>query len=235
MKNIIASTALVLMMSTSAYSAEYASPAGDKAAVTDKGTVSTDKAAVTDKGTVSTQAFGTVTMQEKGDILASEFIGMSVYATEASVDTSMAVKKSEEANWDNIGEVNDIVLGTDGTVKAVILGIGGFVGLGEKDVSVTMDQIKIVPKADDPAEFYLVINANKTILEEAPAYERVAMAEPDTKTVTPSSVDKSANTTDRSLADNRQMLSRPDVTRDGYSQVKVEDLTASDLEGARVY
>src|SRR5680860_1297537 len=164
MKNIITSTALVLMMSTSAVAAAHLSPAGDKAAVTDKGTVSTDKAAaaksdkgtvstdkaaVTDKGTVSTQAFGTVTMQEKGDILASEFIGMSVYATEASVDTSMAVKKSEEANWDNIGEVNDIVLGTDGTVKAVILGIGGFVGIAEKDVSVTMDQIKIVPEADD--------------------------------------------------------------------------------------
>src|SRR5680860_900117 len=109
MKNIITSTALVLMMSTSAFAAAHLSPAGDKAAVTDKGTVSTDKAAaaaksdkgtvstdkaaVTDKGAVSTQPIGTVTMQEKGDILASEFIGMRVYATEASIDTSVAIKK----------------------------------------------------------------------------------------------------------------------------------------------
>ena len=151
MKKIITSTALALMLTTSA----VAAPEMAK--------------------------FGTVATQEKSDILASNFIGMRIYATESEVASDTPVATGAEKEWDDIGEVNDVVLGADGSVKAVILGVGGFLGAGEKDISVTMDQIKIVREADNANDYFLVVNANKAMLEEAPVYERMTMGDPATQ------------------------------------------------------
>jgi sporulation protein YlmC with PRC-barrel domain len=41
-----------------------------------------------------------------------------------------------------IGDVNDILLDKDGRVSAVIVGVGGFLGIGEKDVAVSFDALK---------------------------------------------------------------------------------------------
>lgn len=40
------------------------------------------------------------------------------------------------ANNEKIGEIEDFVLGSDGTVQAVVIEVGGFLGIGEKDVLV---------------------------------------------------------------------------------------------------
>jgi sporulation protein YlmC with PRC-barrel domain len=71
-------------------------------------------------------------------------------------------------NQDNkIGVVNDILLDKDGRVSTVIIGAGGFLGVGEKDVAVPFTALKVAEKAGDR---YLVINATKEALEKAPGY-----------------------------------------------------------------
>jgi sporulation protein YlmC with PRC-barrel domain len=71
-------------------------------------------------------------------------------------------------NQDNkIGDVNDILLDKDGRVSTVIIGVGGFLGVGEKDVAVPFTALKVAEKAGDR---YLVINATKEALEKAPGY-----------------------------------------------------------------
>ena len=71
-------------------------------------------------------------------------------------------------NQDNkIGDVNDILLDKDGRVSTVIIGVGGFLGVGEKDVAVPFSALKVAEKAGDR---YLVINATKEALERAPGY-----------------------------------------------------------------
>jgi sporulation protein YlmC with PRC-barrel domain len=70
---------------------------------------------------------------------ANDYIGKTVY----------------DQNGNNIGEVNDIILSQDGKINAVILGVGGFLGIGEKDVAVSMSSIKVVN--DDNA-----VGANNT-------------------------------------------------------------------------
>jgi len=193
MKNIIATTALVLMMSTSAHAASHMS------------------------------TIGTIAEQQQGDILASNFIGMRIYATETDVDVNARVKADSEKEWDDIGEVNDVVLGKDGTVKAVILGVGGFLGIGEKDVSVSMNEIKMVREEGDSDDYFLVVNTNKSMLESAPAYKRLSMKD---------------HAKDQTAMENNEpliKLERPLVEREGYSQPNQSELTASELEGARVY
>jgi sporulation protein YlmC with PRC-barrel domain len=66
-----------------------------------------------------------------------------------------------------IGEVKDILVGADGRIAAVIVGVGGFLGVGEKDVAVPFNALKVAEKNDDR---YLVMNTTKEALEKAPAY-----------------------------------------------------------------
>jgi len=66
-----------------------------------------------------------------------------------------------------IGDVNDILLDKDGRVSAVIVGVGGFLGIGEKNVAVPFNVFKVAEKDGDR---YLVMNATKEALQSAPGY-----------------------------------------------------------------
>ena len=73
-----------------------------------------------------------------------------------------------EKEWDDIGEINEVILSREGEVKAVVVGIGGFLGVGEKDVAVAMKDIKFVKNGNDANDYFLVINTNKQMLTDAP-------------------------------------------------------------------
>jgi sporulation protein YlmC with PRC-barrel domain len=45
---------------------------------------------------------------------------------------------------EKIGDINEILLDKDGKVKAVVIGVGGFLGMGEHDVAVSMDKLKFM-------------------------------------------------------------------------------------------
>ena len=116
--------------------------------------------------------FGTVTAQET-DFFASDLIGMRIYNSETEVEANSTIAADGEKEWDDIGEINDVLLDAEGNVKAVILGIGGFLGMGERDVSVNMDEIRIVTKEGDMGDRFLVVTTSKEMLEKAPAFERM--------------------------------------------------------------
>jgi len=154
------------------------------------------------------------------DILASKFIGMRVYATEKDVAPDASVKAGSEKEWDDIGEINDVILSRKGDVQAVIVGVGGFIGIGEKNVAVAMKDIKFVQNGDSKDDYFLVINANKQMLTDAPAYASAKM-------------DKA--TAPAAESDTRTALVRPDIKREGYKEPEAKDLTSETLVGARVY
>lgn len=100
---------------------------------------------------------------------ASEVIGARIYASEAALDAD--AYSGVQEGWDDIGEVNDIILGRDGTVDAVLVDIGGFLGMGERQVAVDMSAIKVVQDdATDVDDWFLVLQADRATLEGAPEY-----------------------------------------------------------------
>ena len=103
------------------------------------------------------------------DVEASDFIGSRIYAAEA-MPTTDTVKVGAEKDWDDVGEINDVILGRDGQIKAVVLGVGGFLGMGEKNVAIPMQDVKFVRNGDGVNDYFLVVNANKDLLTNAPAY-----------------------------------------------------------------
>ena len=69
---------------------------------------------------------------------------------------------------EKIGTVNDVLVGPDAKLVAAVIGVGGFLGIGEKDVAVPFSSIQ-VERRDN--EWHLVTNATKDALQAAPIYE----------------------------------------------------------------
>jgi sporulation protein YlmC with PRC-barrel domain len=67
-----------------------------------------------------------------------------------------------------IGEISDVLLGKDGKVEAFIVSVGGFLGLGEKDVAVPFSAIRASEKN---GTWYLTMNATKESLKAAHGYK----------------------------------------------------------------
>lgn len=55
------------------------------------------------------------------------------------------------ADNENIGTVSDLVLDRDGQIVAVVVGVGGFLGIGQKNVAIAEDQLNFVLAQDAAA------------------------------------------------------------------------------------
>lgn len=186
----------------------------------------------------STNAIGSA-VAEPSDFFASNLIGMRIYNSETEVDANVAIADGAETEWDDIGEINDILLDENGDVKAVILGVGGFLGMGERDVSVSMDAIKVVREEGDSNDRFLVVTTSKEMLEQAPAFERDDMVREEASAEMNKDAEKSDTmaSNDTAYAD-RPMLTRPTAEYEGYMDANMDEmqaLTAEDLEGTYVY
>ena len=111
-----------------------------------------------------------MTETKDGQIHASDFIGMNVYA--AANSGKMTDSEGASADWEDIGEINDVIMTREGQVEAVLVDIGGFLGLGERQVAVNLDEVKFVSDSstEEAEDFFLVLNADPATLEDAPEY-----------------------------------------------------------------
>lgn len=70
---------------------------------------------------------------------------------------------------EKIGEVEDLLIDNDGRVSAVIISVGGFLGLGEKDVAISFKSFRIARERGDD-DIRLVLDVAKSALQSAPEY-----------------------------------------------------------------
>ena len=87
--------------------------------------------------------------------LASNIIGERVYNSVAD-------------DAENIGSVNDIVLGVDGEADYIVIGVGGFLGLGQRDVAISFDELEW---AERDGQWWLVVNTTREALEAQPEFD----------------------------------------------------------------
>ena len=69
---------------------------------------------------------------------------------------------------DTIGEVSDLVVTDDGRVDAIVVGIGGFLGIGEKPVALAWDSIKLT---EQDGSRVILVSATREQLEGMPTYK----------------------------------------------------------------
>ena len=105
---------------------------------------------------------GQIVNQDKATLLASAIIGGSVFSP------------ADES----VGDVNDLVIKPTGEIEAVVVGVGGFIGIGEKNVAIALNRFTMEPTPDF-ATTKLVLNATKEELEAAPAFKSAYMQKLD--------------------------------------------------------
>ncbi len=177
-------------------------------------------------------------------IAASDFIGKRVYAVEAAVDAGEYAGVQD--GWNDIGEINDVILTRDGKVDAVLVDIGGFLGMGERQVALGMESVRFVSDsatAEDLNDYFLVINADRTLLEGAPDYMRTgAMPADATDAATADTTAPAADTTagtdaEVAVTEPATTVPAPAGTKmvEGYAVIEAAGLTSDQLMGVRVF
>lgn len=112
-----------------------------------------DEADVAEAPAAPTETF--LSMQEDDDILASELMDANV----------------ENPEGESLGSIRDVLINDELGVKAVVIGVGGFLGIGQKSVAVNYQEIQEVR---ENGEVTLVFSATRDQLDEAPEFQTLS-------------------------------------------------------------
>lgn len=74
-----------------------------------------------------------------------------------------------QAGEDSAGTINDLVIDEDGQVIAAVVGIGGLLGIGERNVAVSWDELQRSRNAE--GELQLTTSMSQDALRDAPDYD----------------------------------------------------------------
>jgi len=114
--------------------------------------------AATDKTATAAIDKSSLTEMPMDKISTKDFIGTTVYGADDA----------------KVGEIGDVVL-SDKKVDAVVVDVGGFLGVGEKEVAVGLDKLKFL--TDKGGNRYLYTNFTKAQLEAQTAYDKGTYAQ----------------------------------------------------------
>jgi sporulation protein YlmC with PRC-barrel domain len=92
---------------------------------------------------------------------SSKLVGLTVY---------------NKAN-EKVGDVNDLILGPDGKIANAVIGVGGFLGMGEKLVAVAFSDLQLNRDADGTMR--VTVNSTKEALESAPDFKYYSATKAD--------------------------------------------------------
>tara|TARA_R110002049_G_scaffold23545_2_gene83215 strand:+ start:27554 stop:28333 length:780 start_codon:yes stop_codon:yes gene_type:complete len=141
---------------TDAPSDTAAAPTADDATSTDTAEAPlTDNAGTTDTvadapaDEVAKPVEGQIAMQSENTILADDLIGSNIYSE----------------TGEKIGEVDDLIVHLNGSIEGVVIGVGGFLGIGEKWVALEMSSLSTA--TDESGTLRLVTSATKVDMEAA--------------------------------------------------------------------
>ncbi|HZL32321.1 MAG TPA: PRC-barrel domain-containing protein [Pseudolabrys sp.] len=129
-----------------------------------------DKSATTSKSSTSGAATADqanfIQNQDSTDWRGSKLIGATVYGPDNK----------------SIGDINDVLIANDGKINAVVIGVGGFLGVGEKSVAIPFDKLQVSRKADSSAIEKVTVSYSKDELKNAPKFAYYEPASKSTST-----------------------------------------------------
>jgi len=70
----------------------------------------------------------------------------------------------------SIGEINDVIIGSDGNIRAAVIGVGGFLGIGQKDVAVPFSSLNVTRRDNAAGIDRINVTFTKEQLEQAPSF-----------------------------------------------------------------
>ncbi|MBS8225659.1 PRC-barrel domain-containing protein [Vannielia litorea] len=156
MKRILATTALTASLCMPAFAQDA---------------TTAEETTAPEAGTEMMADGGFIQTADPKDVMASDFIGKRVYAMSGEMEYGEEGVEQADAEWDDIGEVSDVILARTGEVEGVIVDVGGFLGMGEKPVALTMDSLQLVADSNSPGDYFVTVSSSREALDQAPAFE----------------------------------------------------------------
>jgi hypothetical protein len=147
LKKLLITTAVSGLMLSSAFAQSSMSPSGSNA-----GSPSSSSASDMSKSSAGSANF--ISAQKPDQWLASKFKGTDVLGPDN----------------EKIGDVTDILFTKDGKIDAFIVSVGGFLGVGSKDVALAPSSFQLVP-GDNKSSDKLKVSMNKDQLKQAANFE----------------------------------------------------------------
>jgi sporulation protein YlmC with PRC-barrel domain len=109
---------------------------------------------------------GFLQQQNANDWRGSKLIGASVYGQDNA----------------SIGDISDVLIGSEGKIQAVVVGVGGFLGVGSKDVAVPFTALNITRKPNSTTIDKITVSYSKDQLKNAPKFAYYEPASSNTTT-----------------------------------------------------
>jgi len=161
-RTLLATTALAALMSTGAM-AQDAAPATDAAkpaTTTEAPAAGTEAPAPVD--TAPDTSVTTDTNADDGDAAFEMSAGYTAVDTDnlASRLIDQPVYSSTGDDAEEIGNVTDLIFSEDGRIVAVVIGVGGFLGIGEKSVAVDFSELEFTLAADNTERWVVPTTAD---------------------------------------------------------------------------
>ena len=165
LKTIMAAAAVSTLALTTALAQTTTPPAGSTPS-TSTPPAATSTPATPAPSTSNTSAAGKahfVTKQTQDQWLATKFKGTDVIGTDDK----------------KIGDVSDMLFDKDHKIIAYIVGVGGFLGIGQKDVALDPAAFQTVP-GSSATDYKLRLSMTKDELKNAPTFEPYKESRPAT-------------------------------------------------------
>lgn len=152
-RTLLTTTTVAMLMGTAAFAQATPAPAPtDAPATTTEAPAAEVPPAPLDTGAAQTTDVNEPWDMSAGyvaadtDNLGTRLIGQPVFST--------AGDDAEE-----IGSISDLVFSEGGQIEAVVIGVGGFLGIGEKSVAVDFDALEFTLAADNTERWVLPTTA----------------------------------------------------------------------------
>jgi sporulation protein YlmC with PRC-barrel domain len=121
--------------------------------------------------------------QMKSTLLAALFVGIATSAIAQTPDISAFKTEQAAGEWrsanyvgkpivnasgEKIGDINDLLFDRTGRITTVVIGVGGFLGLGEKRVALPFE---VITYSDEDGKRLIMVPLTKEALMAAPEFK----------------------------------------------------------------
>lgn len=187
MKRVLASSLIAVFVSTGVLAQQATDEVGTKVDnITQSAEGALDDAANDTKDAAENLAQEAENLDQKAEVMKEEVAAdrpmlrspgsieregyQSVDPVELTAD-NLTGARVYDANDEDIGEVDELLLNSEGnSIDQVVVDVGGFLGLGEHAVAVTVEELHIM-RAEDGSELRVYMDATQEELEAQPEYE----------------------------------------------------------------
>ncbi len=114
-----------------------------------------------------------LTSLDDEQVMAGNLLGSSVHAEITGVheeEMGAPAEPGVAVGEEIAGTVDEIILGLDGEIVGVVVGVGGFLGIGERDVAIKWEAIDVHPDPEVPGAYIVRTYKDRQALEDAPEF-----------------------------------------------------------------